>query len=132
MFLQIKNALRGSHCTSVEICCQRQPIACVDIGYGMLTVNLGKADVDFAKLDAADHYDLSGKNVWDGRKERFDLQALRYYRDLSKTKWLERSLGTLGGGNHFIEVDEATDGTKYLIIHTGSRNLGKQVAEIYQ
>ena len=40
-----------------------------------------------------------------------------------------RSLGTLGGGNHFIEIDEAADGTKYLIIHSGSRNLGKQVAE---
>lgn len=41
-------------------------------------------------------------------------------------------MGTLGGGNHFIEVDQAQDGTKYLVIHTGSRNLGKQVAEIYQ
>ena len=45
---------------------------------------------------------------------------------------MERSLGTLGGGNHFIEIDEAADGTKYLIIHSGSRNLGKQVAEFYQ
>ena len=45
---------------------------------------------------------------------------------------LHRSLGTLGGGNHFIEIDKAADGTKYLVIHTGSRNLGKQVAEIYQ
>ena len=41
-------------------------------------------------------------------------------------------LGTLGGGNHFIEVDETGDGTRYLIIHSGSRNLGKQVAEFYQ
>ncbi|MBQ4284076.1 MAG: RtcB family protein [Lachnospira sp.] len=104
----------------------------VDIGCGMLTVNLGKVDIDFAKLDEAAHFVPSGKNVWDGRKERFDLQALRCYRSLKETKWLERSLGTLGGGNHFIEVDEAADGTKYLVIHTGSRNLGKQVAEIYQ
>lgn len=44
----------------------------------------------------------------------------------------ENSLGTLGGGNHFIEIDRAGDGTKYLIIHSGSRNLGKQVAELYQ
>ena len=43
-----------------------------------------------------------------------------------------RSLGTLGGGNHFIEIDKAADGTKYLIIHSGSRNLGKQVADLYQ
>ena len=45
---------------------------------------------------------------------------------------LQRSLGTLGGGNHFIEVDRAADGTNFLVIHSGSRNLGKQVAEYYQ
>lgn len=104
----------------------------VDIGCGMLTINIGKNPIDFEKLDAAAHYIPSGMNVWEGRKERFDLEALRCYRELKRTKWLARSLGTLGGGNHFIEVDEAVDGTKYLIIHTGSRNLGKQVAEIYQ
>lgn len=104
----------------------------VDIGCGMYTVNLGKTDIDFQKLDEAAHFIPSGKHVWDGRIERFDLQRLRCYRFLKKTKWLERSLGTLGGGNHFIEIDEAGDGTKYLVIHTGSRNLGKQVAEIYQ
>ena len=104
----------------------------VDIGCGMLTINIGKGDIDFAKLDEAAHYVPSGMNVWEGRKEHFDLESLRCYRELKDTKRLERSLGTLGGGNHFIEVDEATDGTKYLIIHTGSRNLGKQVAEIYQ
>jgi RNA-splicing ligase RtcB len=104
----------------------------VDIGCGMLTINIGKNSIDFEKLDAAAHHIPSGMNVWEGRKERFDLEALRCYRELKRTKWLERSLGTLGGGNHFIEVDEAVDGTKYLIIHTGSRNLGKQGAEIYQ
>lgn len=104
----------------------------VDIGCGMLTMNIGKGEVDFEKLDEAAHFIPSGMNVWEGRRERFDLQALHCYRSLKKTRWLERSLGTLGGGNHFIEVDEAMDGTKYLIIHTGSRNLGKQVAEIYQ
>ena len=71
-------------------------------------------------------------NVWEGRQERFDLQALRCYRSLKDARRLERSLGTLGGGNHFIEVDMAADGTKYLVIHSGSRNLGKQVASIYQ
>lgn len=104
----------------------------VDIGCGMYTVNLGKTEIDFEKLDEACHFIPSGRNVWDGRRERFDLTELRCYRSLQKTKWLERSLGTLGGGNHFIEVDEAQDGVKYLIIHSGSRNLGKQVAELYQ
>lgn len=104
----------------------------VDIGCGMYTVNLGKNDMDFEKLDEAAHFIPSGMNIWEGRQERFDLQELRCYRSLKNTKWLERSLGTLGGGNHFIEVDQAEDGTKYLVIHTGSRNLGKQVAELYQ
>ena len=104
----------------------------VDIGCGMYTVNLGKVDIDFAALDEAAHFVPSGMHIWEGRQERFDLQELYCYRSLKNTKWLERSLGTLGGGNHFIEVDQAEDGTKYLVIHTGSRNLGKQVAEIYQ
>ena len=104
----------------------------VDIGCGMYTVNLGKGDIDLAKLDEAAHFVPSGMNIWEGRQEKFDLQELRCYRSLKNTKWLERSLGTLGGGNHFIEVDKASDGFNYLVIHTGSRNLGKQVAEIYQ
>ena len=104
----------------------------VDIGCGMYTVKLGKGDIDFKKVDEACHFIPSGRNVWEGRKERFDLTELRCYRELKDTKRLGRSLGTLGGGNHFIEIDEASDGTKYLIIHSGSRNLGKQVAEIYQ
>lgn len=104
----------------------------VDIGCGMYTVCLGKGDIDFEKLDAAAHYIPSGMDVWEGRQERFDLSVLTCYRSLKDTKRLERSLGTLGGGNHFIEVDEAQDGTKYLVVHSGSRNLGKQTAELYQ
>ena len=83
-------------------------------------------------MDAACHYIPSGMNVWEGRIERFDLTALRCYRSIKDSRRLERSLGTLGGGNHFIEIDKASDGTYYLVIHSGSRNLGKQVAEIYQ
>ncbi|MBP5609122.1 MAG: RtcB family protein [Lachnospiraceae bacterium] len=104
----------------------------VDIGCGMYTVNLGKADIDLEKFDEAAHFIPSGMNVWEGRQERFDLTGLRCFRELKETKWLERSLGTLGGGNHFIEIDRAADGTNYLVIHSGSRNLGKQVAELYQ
>ncbi len=104
----------------------------VDIGCGMYTVNVGTDPIDLARLDEAAHYVPSGMSVWEGRKERFDLQTLRCYRALRDTKRLERSLGTLGGGNHFIEVDRSADGTQYLVIHTGSRNLGKQVAEYYQ
>lgn len=104
----------------------------VDIGCGMYTVNLGQAEIDMEQMDAAAHYIPSGMDVWEGRMERFDLTDLRCFRGLKDSKRLERSLGTLGGGNHFIEIDQAADGTKYLIIHSGSRNLGKQVAEYYQ
>ena len=104
----------------------------VDIGCGMYTVNLGKVDIDMEQMDAAAHFIPSGTDVWEGRTERFDLLELRCYRELKDVRRLERSLGTLGGGNHFIEIDQASDGTKYLVIHSGSRNLGKQVAEHYQ
>lgn len=104
----------------------------VDIGCGMYTVALGKTDVDFEKLDMAAHSIPCGKNVWDERSEKFDLTTLKCYRYLKNTKRLERSLGTLGGGNHFIEIDKDNDDNKYLVIHSGSRNLGTQVAEFYQ
>lgn len=106
----------------------------VDIGCGMLTVELGKLDVDLPNLDEMIHqYVPAGYNVHDGRIVKFPrLQELHCYRNLRDTKRLERSLGTLGGGNHFIEVDRDSIGNTYLVIHTGSRNLGKQVAEYYQ
>ena len=104
----------------------------VDIGCGMYTVKLKDMHLDFEKIDEVCHYIPSGLDTWGGRIERFDLTGLRCYRALQNTKRLERSLGTLGGGNHFIEIDKDTDGTCYLIIHSGSRNLGKQVAQIYQ
>ena len=104
----------------------------VDIGCGMYAVNLGQVDIDMEQMDAAARFIPSGMNVWEGRKEHFDLSELRCYRGLKDSKRLERSLGTLGSGNHFIEIDQSIDGTKFLVIHSGSRNLGKQVAEYYQ
>ncbi len=104
----------------------------VDIGCGMYTVNLGQVEIDMEQMDGAAHFIPSGLNVWEGRKERFDLLDLRCYRGLKDARRLERSLGTLGGGNHFIEIDQSADGTKCAVIHSGSRNLGKQVAEFYQ
>ena len=104
----------------------------VDIGCGMYTVYLGNIDINFENLDRVAHYIPSGMKVWEGRQERFDLTQLRCYRSLKDSKRLERSLGTLGGGNHFIEIDMDENGGKYLVIHSGSRNLGKQVADHYQ
>ena len=104
----------------------------VDIGCGMYTVKLETDSLDFEKIDEAAHYIPSRRNVWDFKQEKFDLTELNCYRSLKETRRIEKSLGTLGGGNHFIEIDRAGDGSFYLVIHTGSRNLGKQVAEIYQ
>ena len=106
----------------------------VDIGCGMLTVSLGKINIDYGELDVAIRKHVPcGREVHEGRLIQFRrLQELRCYRELRDTKRLERSIGTLGGGNHFIEIDEGMDGTKYLVIHSGSRNLGKQVADYYQ
>lgn len=104
----------------------------VDIGCGMLTADLGRKPIDLPGFDEACHRIPSGFGVWEGRRERFDLEELRCYRQLRDTRRISRSLGTLGGGNHFIEIDVASDGMQRLVIHSGSRNLGKQVAEYYQ
>ena len=107
----------------------------VDIGCGMLCVKLGKVDLNLKKLDQIiRQYVPSGMNVHETQKYKFlELEQLYCFKELTnKDNYLEKSLGTLGGGNHFIEIDIDEDNNKYLVIHTGSRNLGKQVAEIYQ
>ncbi len=125
-----KGCTIGTTMTVIDKACPN--IVGVDIGCGMYTVKLDGKEPDFKLIDEVCHYIPSGMNTWEGRTEHFDLTGLRCYRELKDTKRLERSLGTLGGGNHFIEVEKASDGMFYLIIHSGSRNLGKQVAEIYQ
>lgn len=108
----------------------------VDIGCGMLTTNLGNIDINFNELDEViRRYVPSGRNVHDfeNTKPATDIIDKLYCKEkLKNVDWLKRSCGTLGGGNHFIEIDEDKKGNKYLIIHSGSRNVGKQVAEIYQ
>ena len=106
----------------------------VDIGCGMITIELGKIEINLNDLDNIVHkYIPSGKNVHDGRIAKFSkLQDLYCYRELKETKRIEKSIGTLGGGNHFIELNKDDNDNIYLVIHSGSRNLGKQVAEHYQ
>lgn len=107
----------------------------VDIGCGMLCVELGNIDLDLERLDKViREYVPSGMNVHENQRYKFlELEQLYCYKLLkNKDNWLEKSMGTLGGGNHFIEIDIDEDDNKYLVIHTGSRNLGKQVSEIYQ
>ncbi len=106
----------------------------VDIGCGILTVELGDIDIDLPTLDKIIYNKIpSGNKVHKERRHKFaPLEELYCYRDLKETKRIQRSIGTLGGGNHFIEVGIDENNRKYLTIHSGSRNLGKQVAEIYQ
>lgn len=106
----------------------------VDIGCGVFTYALGTIDVDYDELDKIIRDRVpSGMNVHEDPEFIFpEIEALYCYDSLKNKEWLRNSLGTLGGGNHFIEIDEDSSGYKYLIIHTGSRNIGKQVAEYYQ
>lgn len=106
----------------------------VDIGCGMLVASLGKADLDKAKLDRVIRdYVPAGMTTHEVPAIHYPaLQNLHCYSALKNVPRIECSLGTLGGGNHFIEVDIDDEGNQYLVIHTGSRNLGKQVAEYYQ
>ena len=105
----------------------------VDIGCGMLCVELGKVDISFPALD-----DFIKGHIPSGSEIRREvlgadlINALYCKKSLRNMDRLEGSLGTLGGGNHFIEVDVDDKGNYYLVIHTGSRNLGLQVANIYQ
>ena len=107
----------------------------VDIGCGMLTTNLGNIDINFGKLDDVIRRCVpSGKNVHEAENPIVNdiIDKLYCKNELKNKEWLKKSCGTLGGGNHFIEVDTDSNGNKYLVIHSGSRNIGKQVAEIYQ
>jgi len=106
----------------------------VDIGCGMLCVSLGNKSMDLEKLDQIIHEKVpSGFHVHEGRNDRFPaLLQLKSYRSLKDTRRFERSLGTLGGGNHFIEVDRDEEGAFYLVIHSGSRHLGLEAADYYQ
>lgn len=106
----------------------------VDIGCGMTCVKLNKNNAEFQKLDK-----VIRENVPSGfviRKEphhmsgEFSYEGLHCIRHINRQK-AERSLGTLGGGNHFIELDKTDDGSLYLVVHTGSRHLGEEVAEYY-
>lgn len=105
----------------------------VDIGCGMLTVKLGKQKLDVVELDNYIRNNIpAGSNVHKYYKETELIKNLRCFIKLQNLDKLYCSLCTLGGGNHFIEIDIDNNGEYYLVIHTGSRNLGQQVATIYQ
>lgn len=107
----------------------------VDIGCGVETIRIAEKDIDLDALDALIRRDIPcGRNI---RKSphpllaEIDLDALRC-QDVVSLERARRSIGTLGGGNHFLEIDRGSDGALYLVIHSGSRHLGSEVAEYYQ
>ena len=106
----------------------------VDIGCGMLVIDLGEIEIDFAKLDSIiKKFVPSGFDIHTQAWAKFDdLDELICMNSCDISRAIH-SIGTLGGGNHFIEVDYSEKtGHKYLVIHTGSRNLGVQVCKFYQ
>ena len=106
----------------------------VDISCGMLCVPLGNVSPDFGKVDDVIKRRIpAGMNTGEFSPEARDIfNRLRCRDKIRNRDRIERSLGTLGGGNHFIEIDTDRRGGYYLIVHSGSRNLGVQVAEFYQ
>ena len=121
----------------------------VDIGCGMRVVNLGRVgEVDYhafnehivanipsgtwVREEKHGFRLLAGEAMDIYREAKQLVMRLRCYRELKNIGRLYKSAGSLGGGNHFIELDRDDVGNLYLVIHTGSRNIGKQVAEIYQ
>lgn len=103
----------------------------VDIGCGMLAVRIAEKDVDLPKLDnVINTYVPAGFNVNDEPLGNFShLNDLVAPANISLAYC---SIGRLGGGNHFIELDKDDDGNLWLVIHTGSRHLGLEVAKYYQ
>lgn len=121
----------------------------VDIGCGMRVIRLGKiGEIDFhafhehirgnvpsgmiVREDRFGFRPLAGEEMDIYREAKELVTQLYCYRELKDSGRINKAIGSLGGGNHFIELDKDDAGNMYLVIHTGSRNLGKQVAEIYQ
>lgn len=107
----------------------------VDIGCGMATYILQEKDIDLQKLDEFIYAAIpAGMNIRETPHEyinSINLDDLRCLSQINRHR-AAHSIGTLGGGNHFIEIDTDDEDTVYLVIHSGSRYLGKQVTEYYQ
>lgn len=105
----------------------------VDIGCGMYVVPLGKVRIDLAKFDEVVNAKIpSGFNIHDKAQRTYMELNMLNCRKVIDIDMANRSIGSLGGGNHFIEINEDSDDNKYLVIHSGSRNLGVKVCVYYQ
>lgn len=107
----------------------------VDIGCGMETVLINTDEINFEQLDKCIHKLIPAGYEVRNKPHKFadeiDLSALRCARHVNLDR-AYKSIGTLGGGNHFIEVDKNDSGDMYIVVHSGSRHLGCEVAEYYQ
>ena len=107
----------------------------VDIGCGMRTVRLAVKTIDYRKMDEFIHTNIRSGTAVRSSKHSYvndiDLGELRCKKGIDLDR-AEKSIGTLGGGNHFIEIDRDDDGNLYLVVHSGSRHLGVEVAGYYQ
>jgi tRNA-splicing ligase RtcB (3'-phosphate/5'-hydroxy nucleic acid ligase) len=107
----------------------------VDIGCGMLVVDITDLHINIQDLDKFIHSNVPAgfENHLFPRTKYQDYMNILCFDELFKNQRFGLGIGTLGGGNHFIEVDHSSKTDKsYLVIHTGSRNMGKQVADYYQ
>jgi RNA-splicing ligase RtcB len=107
----------------------------VDIGCGMLVVDITNLNINIQELDTFIHASIpAGFSIHTENKSGYkEFEKLLCFDELYKNERFGFAIGTLGGGNHFIEVDHSDKTNKtYLVIHTGSRNMGKQVADYYQ
>ena len=108
----------------------------VDIGCGVLCVELGDIDLnldkidDFIKNNIPHGFNINNKAVVDYIDKILKIRCINNIK--KKPEEFNRALGSLGGGNHFIEIDKDDFNNKYLVIHSGSRNIGLQVAKHYQ
>ncbi len=106
----------------------------VDIGCGMTIARVKTKGLQFQQLDTVIRENVPvGPRIREKEHkyaDRIDLSELRCIKGINARKAV-RSVGSLGGGNHFIEVDKDEEGNIYLVIHSGSRHLGMEVAEYY-
>lgn len=110
-----------------------QPFRCLkEIDYHALNEYILKAIPSGRNYRSDEYMSFLQKYMERYSEAKSLIRQIRCYRELKEVKRLDKSIGTLGGGNHFIELDKDEQGMYYLVVHTGSRNLGKQVADIYQ
>lgn len=110
-----------------------QPFKCEqNIDYHAFNEYIIKAIPVGKNFRGSEHLPLPEKYMPEYREAKQITRSLHCYRDLKNSKRIDKSIGSLGGGNHFIELNKDESGLLYLAVHTGSRNLGKQVADIYQ